>query len=302
MSSSVASSSVGVSAPTASSSPGPNVEPNGSPSLLSSQASLYLYTFLVTLILLLAVSGAIVTRSFIMRRRHRRMVEEAIRNGTYVPPSKTKKELGQKPAIYDAFLSVDGAVDLAVGGKSKGRSTVPALEEMRWEDTLPVSTLLLNHNGSPYHGFQEHRAEKPSVAPPFRQGRDWRSILFLGPLPYLASVFSGSRSPTPTGNADSISSSPTSASPEHTANVKVQPPQCARVSVMIAMPQLPRLHAAQSSPPLSSISSPLPLPSSCPSLAPHEKSTPEPLSHLELGIADVRLGRWEEGDVQDIAD
>jgi len=43
------------------------------------------YTFLATLVLLLSVSGAIVFRSFVLRRRHRMMVEEAIRNGTWVP-------------------------------------------------------------------------------------------------------------------------------------------------------------------------------------------------------------------------
>jgi hypothetical protein len=43
------------------------------------------YTFLATLVLLLGVSLAIVLRSLCLRRRHRRMVEEAIRNGTFHP-------------------------------------------------------------------------------------------------------------------------------------------------------------------------------------------------------------------------
>ncbi|KAJ6522430.1 hypothetical protein DFH09DRAFT_1330566 [Mycena vulgaris] len=45
------------------------------------------YMLLVTLILLLDVSSAIVMRSLLLRRRHRCVVEEAIANGTWVPPA-----------------------------------------------------------------------------------------------------------------------------------------------------------------------------------------------------------------------
>ena len=75
-------------------------------------------------------------RSYLMRRRHRRMVEEAIRNGTYVPPSKTKKQLGKKPIIYDAFLSMDEALEVVAEGKAKGRSVGPVQGDVRWEDIL----------------------------------------------------------------------------------------------------------------------------------------------------------------------
>lgn len=60
----------------------------------------------VTLILLLGVSAAIVVRSYMMRRNQRRLIEEAIRNGTYVPPPerRTKKAFGKKPQLTDVYL------------------------------------------------------------------------------------------------------------------------------------------------------------------------------------------------------
>lgn len=92
---------------------------------MASSASLYLYTFLATLVLLLSVSAAIVIRSLLLRRRHRRLVEEAIRNGTYVPGMfgngaglggpwggfpgggrGNKVDLAMKPKLWEAYLGL----------------------------------------------------------------------------------------------------------------------------------------------------------------------------------------------------
>ncbi|KAJ3808702.1 hypothetical protein F5876DRAFT_67060 [Lentinula aff. lateritia] len=94
---------------------------------LANSASLYLYTFLATLVLLLGVSAAIVVRSLVLRRRHRRMVEEAIRNGTYVPPSviataRGRVDLAMKPKMWEATVRSEW------NGKEGG-----------WADILPVS-------------------------------------------------------------------------------------------------------------------------------------------------------------------
>ncbi|KAG9217607.1 hypothetical protein CCMSSC00406_0010426 [Pleurotus cornucopiae] len=81
---------------------------NNPTSGIATSASLYLYTFLATLVLLLGVSSAIVVRSLILRRRHRRMIEEAIRNGTWVPPaaaSSRRVDLSKKPKMYEAWIS-----------------------------------------------------------------------------------------------------------------------------------------------------------------------------------------------------
>ncbi|KAI0782310.1 hypothetical protein C8Q75DRAFT_811745 [Abortiporus biennis] len=72
---------------------------------LSSSAALYLYTFLATLVLLLTVSAAIVFRSYILRRRQRLLIEEAIRNGTYVPPTRRRRiNPSDKPILHEVHL------------------------------------------------------------------------------------------------------------------------------------------------------------------------------------------------------
>ncbi|KAF5326510.1 hypothetical protein D9611_000717 [Ephemerocybe angulata] len=114
------------------------------------------YTFLATLVLLLSVSAAIVIRSFILRRRHRLMVEEAMRNGTWVPQEpggRTQRrgvDLSKKPGMWDVYLGGTGGVG-GVGGESgfhgesgsgyeKGYGGGEKGEEGReWSDIKPVS-------------------------------------------------------------------------------------------------------------------------------------------------------------------
>lgn len=76
---------------------------------------------LATLILLLGVSAAIVLRSLVLRRRHRRMIEEAIANGTWIPPTPTtgaggrggrdKVDLTKKPKMYEAYIGGAEGID-----------------------------------------------------------------------------------------------------------------------------------------------------------------------------------------------
>jgi len=85
-----------------------NANSFGNAPLLGSSASLYLYTFLATLVLLLAISALIVLRASVLRRRQRALMEEAIRNGTYVPPaSRIRTEEADKPVLYDVYLRGD---------------------------------------------------------------------------------------------------------------------------------------------------------------------------------------------------
>ncbi|CAL1697431.1 unnamed protein product [Somion occarium] len=101
MSSSAETASSSSSSPTTSGSSG-NL---GSLPSLSSSAALYLYTFLATLVLLLSVSGAIVIRSYVIRRQQREALERAILTGTYVPPPPRRRiDPSKKPTIHDVFL------------------------------------------------------------------------------------------------------------------------------------------------------------------------------------------------------
>ena len=67
------------------------------------------FTFLATLLLLLAISIAIVIRSFIIRRRFQRQVQEALAQGL-VPPSppggagSRRWDIGEKPILWDTHL------------------------------------------------------------------------------------------------------------------------------------------------------------------------------------------------------
>ena len=64
------------------------------------------FTFLATLLLLLAVSCAIVMRSFVLRRRFRRRVEEALAAGIILPQHPPRKrDFGEKPRLWDAWLT-----------------------------------------------------------------------------------------------------------------------------------------------------------------------------------------------------
>jgi hypothetical protein len=64
------------------------------------------FTFLATLFLLLFVSSAIILRSFILRRRFRRRIEEAILAGVIPAPHTARvsrrRALGEKPKLWEA--------------------------------------------------------------------------------------------------------------------------------------------------------------------------------------------------------
>ncbi|EGN97997.1 hypothetical protein SERLA73DRAFT_182816 [Serpula lacrymans var. lacrymans S7.3] len=95
--------------PTPSSSSSSNTD-SGQPGTTSS--TLYLFTFLATLFVLLLISSAIILRSFVLRRRFRRRVEEAIAAGIYIDVapraaagSRTFRVLGEKPKFYETWIT-----------------------------------------------------------------------------------------------------------------------------------------------------------------------------------------------------
>ena len=76
------------------------------------------FTFLATLLLLLAVSCAIVIRSLVLRRRFRRRVQEALANGVILPSppgglagammfgnSRPRRDFGEKPTMWERWLA-----------------------------------------------------------------------------------------------------------------------------------------------------------------------------------------------------
>lgn len=296
MSSSITASSVSSSAPTESSSPGQAVEPSGPPPLLSSQASLYLYTFLVTLVLLLSVSGAIVIRSLFLRRRHRLLVEEAIRNGTYVPPSvRAKRLLGQKPVIHDAYVDLDDS-------NAEGKSRMLEIGVARWWDIRPVSVMILKPDKSPYFGTENGVTEQAVPANlPVRAPSLWRSMFSFLSLPQFMNRSPGSQQGS-RGSAAAPSASDAFCSTNQKTDNNLQAPHYARVSVIVAMPRPPSHHAPQTGPRSLTTSCTHSGLDSQPHLPPHDETPEETLPHLELGISDTLLSGWEESDLRDLVD
>lgn len=183
------------STPTSSSEPG-----------LTSSAALYLYTFLATLVLLLAVSSAIVVRSLILRRRHQRIVEEAIRAGTWHPHqaydprnSRRRRDIGKKPKMWETWLR---------SGHEAGDS------KCAWNDIIPIHAAY--NNPTPQFPTEESVQTQTDV-----QSRTMRLLRpFHRHSPSLASP--------------NVASIPASSSPTTSASPAV------RVAVLIAMPIPPQ--------------------------------------------------------------
>ncbi|KAH7910493.1 hypothetical protein BJ138DRAFT_1114047 [Hygrophoropsis aurantiaca] len=100
-------------------------------------STLYLFTFLATLFVLLLVSSAIILRSFILRRRFRRRVEEALANGLFLdlppPPGPPIRALGEKPKLFDRWVVP------ATDGIARGQIIGDEKSNWAWETLMPVS-------------------------------------------------------------------------------------------------------------------------------------------------------------------
>ncbi|PPQ68246.1 hypothetical protein CVT25_005315 [Psilocybe cyanescens] len=139
--------------------PGNGNQNNSNGGSIATSASLYLYTFLATLVLLLSVSAAIVIRSFVLRRRHRLMVEEAIRNGTWVPPSPpsrpVKVDLSKKPMLWEAYIDAKGdIVEYSAHGTSgtgsrKINDAWRAEHSKEWDTIKPIAVTYLASSALP---------------------------------------------------------------------------------------------------------------------------------------------------------
>ncbi|KZT60116.1 hypothetical protein CALCODRAFT_150477 [Calocera cornea HHB12733] len=126
--------------------------------------SLYLFTFLTTLLLLLTVSFGIVLRSFVLRRRFRRRVEAAIAAGVLLPGSlnagRGDRRLQEKPKLWEVWMDEEKA--------AKGT------DGAAWDDimvrTPPSSPGLATRTNHPLSianlGPSAHALHRPAVPPP----------------------------------------------------------------------------------------------------------------------------------------
>ncbi|KAI0061717.1 hypothetical protein BV25DRAFT_742912 [Artomyces pyxidatus] len=116
--------------------------------------SLYLFTFLATLFLLLFVSSAIILRSFVLRRRFRRRIEEAILAGVMTPNEAAhrgrRRNFGAKPKMWEAWVSPGG-------------------DAGSWASIMPVSVQPESHNPAQQSASPSVDAAPDGPAPPLHR-------------------------------------------------------------------------------------------------------------------------------------
>ncbi|KAI0665598.1 hypothetical protein C8Q78DRAFT_1083834 [Trametes maxima] len=229
---------------------------------LTSSASLYLYTFLATLVLLLLVSATIIARSYVIRRRHREFIAQAIANGTYVPPARIR--IGKKPKMFEVALvrEVEGAEPRRIPEKTGGWSSIEKEKRresswdglvVEWDKMMPVSCRI-RRPPRPRPQPDDSISSNPELPPPSRFSR-WR-WLSRGLRRTPPSISSSTTSPSPSSRSPrasqpTLASSPSPADPRpSSATMCVASPTAseksplapslsdehARVAVLISMP------------------------------------------------------------------
>ncbi|KAI0643269.1 hypothetical protein C8Q79DRAFT_168628 [Trametes meyenii] len=229
---------------------------------LTSSASLYLYTFLATLILLLLVSATIIARSYVIRRRHREFIAQAIANGTYVPPARIR--IGKKPKMFEVALvrEVEGAEPRRVPEKTGGWSSIEKEKRresswdglvVEWDKMMPVSCRI-RRPPRPRPLPDDSVSPTPELTPPSRFSR-WRWFSrghrHTPPSISPSTTSSSPSSQSPRSSQPTLGSSPVPADPRpSSATMRVVSPTAsekspltstlsderARVAVLISMP------------------------------------------------------------------
>ncbi|EGO03096.1 hypothetical protein SERLA73DRAFT_176607 [Serpula lacrymans var. lacrymans S7.3] len=235
-----------------------------SDSVLTSSSALYLYTFLATLVLLLGVSSAIVLRSLVLRRRHQRIVEEAIRNGTWIPSTNAnanntnngrgrRAKLGEKPKLWEVKVGEgDDCGGMGDTGGDSGDERNEKGTNWNWNHITPISASYLpNSQASP--SFP--RTSSPSPSTEFSTHTSVPRFLrpftrFRLPFPFTASASpqspsisssdSRSRSPrrprSPPGTNPAAISTPAAVTASGMMDAQGGDPSTVRLAVLIAMP------------------------------------------------------------------
>ncbi|KAI0920130.1 hypothetical protein AcW1_001952 [Taiwanofungus camphoratus] len=229
-------SSTTTSAPPSSSSQ-PSQSQNGTPTLTSS-ASLYLYTFLATLVLLLSVSAAIVVRSYLIRRRQRRQLEEAIRDGTYIPPPQLSRQrkFGEKPSLHDVYLMSD---------REKGRDHLRSGEGSKneWNTIMPVAATVMKATAA-----SSETKPTPQPTPQSTTLMAWLRPLRRQTQPSAETAIPLSSMAQQQSSTDFLSPQPSSSVPlmssqtESLTGVALSEAEQVRLTVLIAMPTRHREH------------------------------------------------------------
>lgn len=252
---------------------------------------LIVYTFLATLVLLLSVSAAIVVRSYILRRRHRREIEEAIRNGTWIPPAApgrtgARVDLSKKPRMWDAYLDLHHP--------TRRYSTSLFSEDKDWDSMKPLMVSYVNGPKRSQTSITMARADAGNDrAADGDEGRRRTS----GPQRLLGRIGQGVRdilSTTARPPTLPLSYPVNNGSSQDVPLTEVEstgPPKVS-VAVLIAMPRQYSSPSSSSSKlePSSSFSSPtLPTLTKATVLNSSPRDDEEELPHIEMGVVELVL-------------
>ncbi|KAG7088480.1 hypothetical protein E1B28_012469 [Marasmius oreades] len=121
------------------------------PTSHSNSSNLYLFTFVATLFVLLLISSTIIFRSYILRRRYQRNLQEALASGVILTPREQgsrRKRFRTRPKFYDVWLDPTGDT---------------------WEDMMPVSVLPVKPKRRRKVSHIDNRAQRrgPSITERF---------------------------------------------------------------------------------------------------------------------------------------
>ncbi|GLB38499.1 hypothetical protein LshimejAT787_0503640 [Lyophyllum shimeji] len=173
----------------------------------TNSSNLYLITFLATLFLLLFISCTIVLRSFVLRRRYQRQIDEALAAGIILAPraqGSRKRRYGHKPKMFTSWV--------VQGGE-------------RWDEMMPVAALPVQAKRRLKNA---NRASSKHQPPDHPQPTDTTSSPTSEPPPLRQRFLRAFR---PRGQIRS--EPPAAVQPETPARTRVDMLQ---ISVLIAMP------------------------------------------------------------------
>ncbi|WWD16455.1 hypothetical protein CI109_100881 [Kwoniella shandongensis] len=209
----------------------------GAPS--GGSTTLYLFTFLITILVLGLIATGLIVRAYIMRRRYHRRVEEAIRRGERPPPDaaaalgmfprrvggrgKKERPVGLMPTLWEGEMYRNGekwAIYHDEDGDAEEREWQQE-NEKNWNNLTPLS--VLHFKDAP----PATQTEESSIVPPPPP---------LTPQAYLRSLFSSTPMYPPAGTP--FNGQPTTQEIPKAGPVFEVPPTNTEVvvGVMIAMP------------------------------------------------------------------
>ena len=272
-----------------------------------------LYTFLGIVILLVILAGVKLLGAFMQIRLRRRMVQEAIRNGTYVPP--TPPNLTIKPELWEAYLGGSSGCQLGSGKKELDTNWKSEYSRDYWESIKPIYAGLTKPGSPP--NFPTSLSQPPSIpvttlinlsAPPRGDDEENQRTAEVPTIPSSlltrARIFLHLNSSVP-ASSSTLNNNGTSSHSISVMSVSNSPPPqpMIRVVVLIAMPSPTSSHVSTTLPLSARASSSLSSNSQATtSQSPELSSSPtstlrftddeeQPVPYLEMGVADVVVVR-----------